>query len=118
MLKFTFLLWMMEKLIKRTIRTKPAAAAYVRGKTLTFQIRTADGTGRHYRIANGTISSAAGLADAPAFTLAFATPADGFRILTAKDSKGAFLQGLHERTLVLSGDFVAIMWFQGLTDFL
>lgn len=117
MLKFKFLLWMLAKLLGRAIRKDPRAAAYVAGKQLTFQIRTA-GAGRHYRIANGAITSAAGVADNPDFTMAFATPAAGFRILSAKDSQGAFLQGLHDKELVLSGNFVEILWFQGLTAFL
>ena len=33
-------------------------------------------------------------------------------------SVSAFLAGLHDKELNLSGDFVEIMWFQGLTEFL
>lgn len=50
--------------------------------------------------------------------MTFSSPRAGFRILSAKDSQSAFLQGLHDKELVLSGDFVAVMWFQGLTNFL
>ena len=50
--------------------------------------------------------------------MTFSSAAAGFRILSAKDSKGAFLAGLHDKELNLSGDFVEIMWFQGLTEFL
>lgn len=118
MLKFKFLLWMLEKLIGRMIRKDPKAADYVAGKDLTFQINTAGGVGRRYRIANGAITSAAGITSDAAFTMTFSNPAAGFRILSAKDSQDAFLQGLHDRELDLSGDFIEIMWFQGLTDFL
>jgi len=118
MLKFKGLLWLLEKLIGRAIRRDAKAAAYVAGKDLTFLIRTADGAGRHYHIARGRITSASGLACEPAFTMTFSSPSAGFRILSAKDSQGAFLQGLHDKNLVLSGDFVAVMWFQGLTNFL
>lgn len=118
MLKFKFLLWMLEKLIGRIIRKNPKAADYVAGKDLTFQISTAGGVGRRYRIANGAITSAAGITSDAAFTMTFSNPAAGFRILSEKDSQDAFLQGLHDRELDLSGDFIEIMWFQGLTDFL
>ena len=118
MIKFKFLLWMLEKLLKRAINKKPACAAYVRGKELTFQIRTIDGIGRHYSIRNGGITSAAGIAPTAGFTMSFSDASAGFRILSAKDSKGAFLAGLHDQELSLSGDFVEIMWFQGLTEFL
>lgn len=118
MLRFKLLLWGLDKLLKRAIRKDPGAAAYVTGKDLTFLIRTVGGIGRHYHICGGSITSAAGLACEPAFTMAFANPDAGFRILSAKDSQQAFLQGLHDGELVLSGDFVAVMWFQGLTAFL
>jgi hypothetical protein len=118
MLKVTFLLWMLAKLIRRAIRNDPKAAAYVAGKNLTFQIRTKGGIGRHYRISKGTITSTAGGTRDAAFTMTFSSPAAGFRIRSAKDSQDAFLQGLHDRELDLSGDFVEVMWFQGLTDFL
>lgn len=117
-MKFKFLLWMLEKLLKRAISKKPACAAYVRGKALTFQIRTVDGIGRHYHIRNGGITSAAGIAPTAGFTMTFSNASAGFRILSAKDSKGAFLAGLHDQELKLSGDFVEVMWFQGLTEFL
>lgn len=37
-------------------------------------------------------------------------------ILSAKDGKDAFLNALHDKDLVITGDFVPVMWFQGLTD--
>lgn len=118
MLKFKFLLWMLGKLLNRAIRKDPKAAAYVAGENLTFQIVTASGAGRHYRIANGTITSAAGQTARAGFTMTFSDAQAGFRILSAKDSREAFLKGLHDKDLALSGDFVKVMWFQGLTNFL
>lgn len=117
-MKFKFLLWMLEKLLQRAISKKPACAAYVRGKELAFQIRTIDGVGRHYTIRNGGITSAPGISPDAKFAMTFSDGNAGFRILSAKDSKGAFLAGLHDQALNLSGDFVEIMWFQGLTEFL
>lgn len=118
MIKFKMLLWLLEKLLARAIGNQPACAAYVRGKELTFQIRTVDGIGRHYTIRNGGITSAFGISSHAKFVMTFSTASAGFRILSAKDSKGAFLAGLHDQELKLSGDFVEIMWFQGLTEFL
>lgn len=118
MLRFKFLLWMLSKLLQRTIRKQPDAARHAAGKEVSFQIRTASGVGRHYRIQDGRVTSSAGLTSAANFTLTFATAAAGFRILSAKDAKGAFLQGLHDGELLINGDFVKVMWFQRLTDFL
>jgi len=118
MLKFKFLLWMMPKLLQRAINTKPACAKYVAGKTLEFQIQTQDKVGRHFRIQDGTVKSFAGLTPAPKFTLSFRNADKGFQILSAKDGKEAFLAALHDEDLVITGDFVEVLWFQGFTEYL
>jgi hypothetical protein len=118
MLKFKFLLWMMPKLLQRAIDTKPACAKYVAGKTLEFQIQTADKVGRHFRIQDGKVKSFAGLTPTPKFTLSFRNADKGFKILSAKDGKEAFLDALRDEDLVISGDFVEVLWFQGFTEYL
>jgi hypothetical protein len=118
MLKFKFLLWALTKLLQKAVKKNPACARYVAGKELVFQIRTIDGAGRHFSISNGRVSSIAGLTKTAKFTMTFGNAARGFAILSAKNSKEAFLAGLHKEDLVLSGDFVEVMWFQGLTDYL
>jgi len=118
MFRFKLLLWALTLLLRRAIKTNPACAAYVSGKGLTFQIQTRDGAGRHYEVANGTIRSKAGLTKAPAFALVFSGPDQGFAILSAKDAQPAFLRGLGSGDLVIEGNFLEVMWFQGLTNFL
>ena len=118
MLKFKFLLLAFTQLLKWQVRKNPDCAAYIRGKELTFQIQTKSGVGRYFVIKSGTIRSFAGLTAAPQFTLSFVDAAKGFKILSAKDSQAAFLRGLGSKDLVISGDFLGVMWFQGLTDFL
>ncbi len=118
MLKFKFLLWAFTQLLRREVRKNPDCAKYIAGKKLTFQIRTSSGVGRYFVIGNGEIRSFAGLTADPGFTLTFKDAAKGFAILSAKDSQPAFLRGLGKRDLVISGDFLEVMWFQGLTEFL
>ena len=118
MLKFKFLLWALTKLLQRAVKRDPACARYVEGKELVFQIQTRDGMGRHFSIRQGKVSSVTGLTSSPKFTLTFRDAARGFAILSAKDGKEAFLAALHDEDLVISGDFVEVMWFQGLTDYL
>lgn len=118
MIKFKFLLWAFAQLLKRQVSNNPACAQYVRGKRIQFQIRTAAGAGRHYTIDHGKISSGAGLAENPAFTLSFRNAGAGYNILSAKDSQAAFLRGLGSGDLAISGGFQEVMWFQGLTAFL
>lgn len=118
MLKFKFLLWMFTQLLKRQVRTNSDCAQYIAGKDLVLQIRTDAGVGRYFVVCNGAIRSHAGLADNPRFTLSFKDANKGFSILSAKDSQAAFLRGLGSQDLVISGDFLEVMWFQGLTAFL
>lgn len=118
MFKFKLLLWLLPKLLQRAINTQPACARYVQGKQLLFQIRTRGGAGRFFTIADYKVRSTAGLHPAPQFTLSFRDAARGFSILSAKNGKEAFLNALHDQDLDISGDFVEVMWFQGLTEFL
>jgi hypothetical protein len=118
MLKFKFLLWALAKLLQRAIKNNPACARYVENKELVFQIQTIGGMGRQFHIKNGVLNSIAGLAKTPDFTMTFSDAANGFATLSAKDSKEAFLTALHKEKLVISGDFVEVMWFQGLTEYL
>lgn len=118
MLKFKFLLWALTKLLQRAVKRNPACAKYVERKELVFQIQTLGGAGRHFQIREGEVTSKAGLISRPQFTMTFRDAAKGFAILSAKDSKEAFLAALHDEDLSLSGDFVEVMWFQGLTEYL
>ena len=118
MFKFKFLLWVFAQLLQRKINTNPDCARYVQGKRLTFQIRTSSGAGRHYVLENGSVKSSAGLKNNVQFTLGFVNAAKGFEILSAKDAQLAFLKGVGSKDLVISGDFLQVLWFQGLTAFL
>ncbi|MDE2155723.1 MAG: hypothetical protein KGJ32_07530 [Xanthomonadaceae bacterium] len=118
MFKFKFLLWVFSHLLRRQIRNNSDCASYVAGKTLVFQIRTLSGVGRYYVIRDGSIRSFAGVVESPQFTLSFKDAAQGFAILSAKDSQAAFLSGLGKKDLMISGDFREVMWFQGLAAFL
>ena len=118
MMKFKFLLWVLAGLMKKAIRSQPGCADYVRGKDLTFQIQTIEGVGRHFSIKNGRVRSSAGLTGNPKFRMIFRDAAKGFSILSAKDGKEAFLNALQKQDLVISGDFVEVMWFQGLIEYI
>jgi hypothetical protein len=118
MFKFKFLLWVFAQLLQRKINSDPNCAHYVQGKRLVFQIRTASGAGRNYVIENGVVRSSAGLTNNAQFTLNFVNAAKGFEILSAKDAQHAFLRGVGSKDLVISGDFLEVLWFQGLTAFL
>ena len=68
-------------------------------------------------VSSGKVKSSAGLTAEPTFTLSFKDAAAGLAILTAKD-KNAFMAGIQNKDLVISGNFAEVMWFQGLTKYL
>ena len=117
MLKFKFLLWALAQILKKSAKNNPACAEYIDGKDIVFQIQTASGSGRNYTVKDGKVKSSGGLTKEPTFTLSFKDAAAGMSILTAKD-KNAFMAGIQNKDLLISGDFGEVMWFQGLTKFL
>lgn len=118
MLKFRFLLWAITKLLQRAARRNPACARYIQGKALEFQIQTASGVGRHFRIAEGKVSSTTRLTQSPSFTMTFRNADAGYAVLSSKEGTDAFLSALRDKKLEIRGDFVQVLWFQGLTAYL
>lgn len=118
MLKFKFLLWALTHLLKRETQSNADCARYIAGKNLVFHIRTEGGEGRTFVIQGGRIRSRAGLTGQPSFVFSFKDARRGFAILSDKDGQAAFLRGLGDKDLTISGDFLEVMWFQGLTAFL
>ncbi len=118
MMKFKLLLWMLTKLLQRAVKTNPKCAAFVKDKNVTFQIQTTSGEGRYFEVKNGKIRSYVGQTKSPSFTFTFKTGRKGFAVLSAKDSVNTFLTALRTEDLVITGNFVDVMWFQSLVDFI
>ena len=118
MMKFKLLLWMLTKLLQRAVKTNPKCAAFVKDKNVTFQIQTTSGEGRYFEVKNGKIKSYVGQTKSPSFTFTFKTGRKGFAVLSAKDSVNTFLTALRTEDLVITGNFVDVMWFQSLVDFI
>jgi len=117
MFKFKFLLWVMAHLLKKAAKKNPACQEYIKDKDLVFQIQTVSGSGRNFTVKDGKVKSSSGLAKEPTFALTFKDAQTALSILTAKDKK-AFMVGIQNKDLVISGNFAEVMWFQGLTKFL
>lgn len=117
MLRFKLLLWLLTKLLQKSIKTKPACQKSVEGKELVFGIQTQDGIGRYFTVKNGYITSTSKPNNKSQFTLTFKDAKTGYAVLSSKESKDAFLTALSKKQLAISGDFVEVLWFQGLTDF-
>ena len=118
MMKFKLLLWMLTKLLQRAVKTNSKCAAFVKDKNVTFQIQTTSGEGRYFEVKNGKIRSYVGQTKSPSFTFTFKTGRKGFAVLSAKDSVNTFLTALRTEDLVITGNFVDVMWFQSLVDFI
>lgn len=117
-MKFKLLLWMLTKLLQRAVKKDAKCAAYVKDKNVTFQIQTISGEGRYFEVRHGKISSHAGQTKSPSFTFTFKTGSKGFAVLSAKESVNTFLTALRTEDLVITGNFVDVMWFQSLVDFI
>lgn len=109
---------MLTKLLQRAVKTNPKCAAFVKDKNVTFQIQTTSGEGRYFEVKNGKIRSYVGQTKSPSFTFTFKTGRKGFAVLSAKDSVNTFLTALRTEDLVITGNFVDVMWFQSLVDFI
>jgi len=117
-IKFHLLLWLMGRMMKKAAKTKPEFSKQLEGQDFVFQIQTEDKkTVRHFVVKDGKIRSKGKAHPAPAFTISFVTAHKGLKIMTAKD-RNAFMRGIQEKDILLSGDLTKLMWFQGITKHL
>ena len=118
MFKFRALLWALGLLMRKSARKNPDFRKQLAGKDFVFQLQTENGKiVRHYKVANDKVVSKGRAHKKPAFTISFKDAETGLRIMTSKD-KNAFMKGIQEKDIVISGDLSLLMWFQGITKHL
>ena len=118
-MKFRFLLWMLGLLMTRASRNNPAFQQQLAGKDLTFQLQTCDGkVARHFVVKDQRVSSRSGTVAMPAFAISFKDAAYGFATMQAKNKQLAFMQGIQDKCIQVTGNTGLVMWFQGLTKYL
>ncbi|WP_296184652.1 helicase [Pseudomonas sp. UBA1879] len=118
-MKFRFLLWMLGVLMARASRNNPAFQQQLAGKDLTFQLQTRDGkVARHFVVRDQRVSSRSGVVAAHAFAISFKDAAYGFATMQAKNKQLAFMQGIQDKHIEVTGNTGLVMWFQGLTKYL
>jgi hypothetical protein len=116
-MKFRFLLWMLGRLMRKAAANDPAFREQLGDKDLSFQLFTLDGkVSRVYRVQDQRVASHAGTTEAPAFSIGFRDADYGFATLTAKNKQLAFMQGIQDKHIQISGNTALVMWFQGLTS--
>ncbi|WP_419812013.1 helicase [Bacterioplanoides sp.] len=114
MIKFRLLLWALGLMMKKSAKNNPDFREQLQGKDLVFQLQTADGAiVRHYVVKDQQVKSKGKAHADPAFSISFKDAQTGLAVLTSKD-KNAFMKGIQNKEITLSGDFKAVMWFQGL----
>jgi ubiquinone biosynthesis protein UbiJ len=110
---------MLGLLMARASRNNPAFQQQLAGKELTFQLQTLDGkVARHFVISGQRVRSASGVVADSAFVIAFKDAAYGFETLQAKNKQLAFMQGIQNKDIQVTGNTGLVMWFQGLMKYL
>lgn len=118
MLKFRLMLWAISLLMKKAARNNADFRKQLEGKDFAFQLQTVDGAiVRQFVVANNGITSKRKAHASPAFTIAFKDAQTGLRILGSKD-KNAFMKGIQEKNVMISGDLSLVMWFQSVSKYL
>ncbi|MFY9180573.1 MAG: helicase [Venatoribacter sp.] len=117
-MKFRALLWLLSIFMKKAARKNPDFQKQLKDKDFAFQIKTEDGSAiRAYKIKDNQVYSKRSGLNHPAFTISFKDADTGVRILTSKD-KNAFMRGIQEKDIVITGDLSLVMWFQSISKYL
>lgn len=87
-------------------------------RNFTIQLGSdAEQTSRYYQINNGTFSQHAGPAKEPTLTITFKDSMTGVKLLT-KGEATAFMTGIQNGDLKMSGDYSLLMWFNQVAKFI
>ncbi|MFT0213360.1 SCP2 sterol-binding domain-containing protein [Pseudomonas sp. F1_0610] len=117
-MKFRFLLWAMGRLLAKSSKNNPKLQEQLEGKDLVFMLHTFDNKiARTFIVRDQRIVSKSGVAKDPAFSIAFKDATFGFLTLTAKNKQLAFMQGIQNKDIKISGNTALVMWFQGLMKY-
>lgn len=118
MWKFRIVLWMLAVMMRKAARNNPDFQEKLKDKDFSFQIKTEDAAvARSYSIANQSVKSRRGVIADPAFTISFKDAKTGLGIITSSN-KNAFMQGIQNKDIVISGDLSLVMWFQSISKYL
>lgn len=117
-MKFKLLLWGLAFMMKRASKKNADFRKKLEDQDLSFEICTQDNNiARHYKIKNQRISSGGGRIENPAFSLSFKDADTGLAIMSDKD-KNAFMKGIQNKDIVVTGDLSKLLWFQSISKYL
>lgn len=87
-------------------------------RDFTIQLGSdAEATSRYYQVKNGKFSQHAGPAKEPTLTITFKDSMTGVKLLT-KGEATAFMTGIQNGDLKMSGDYSLLMWFNQIAKFI
>ena len=87
-------------------------------RNFTIQLGSeAEGTARHYQVSQGKFSQHAGAATEPTLTITFKDSMTGVKLLT-KGEATAFMTGIQNGDLKMSGDYSLLMWFNQVAKYI
>lgn len=114
-MKFRFLLWMIARMLIKASKVNPQLQQQLVDKKLSFSLQTMDGkVARSFHVQNERITSHSGTTESPVFTMSFRDAGFGYSVMTAKNKQLAFMQGIQNKDIKITGDTAQVLWFQGL----
>lgn len=114
-MKFRFLLWMIARMLSKASKVNPQLQQQLADKELSFSLQTMDGkVARSFHVQNERISSHSGTTASPIFVMSFRDAGFGYSVMTAKNKQLAFMQGIQNKDIKITGDTAKVLWFQGL----
>ena len=92
--------------------------ALLENRNFTIQLGSeAEETSRYYEVSNGIFSQHAGPAKEPTLTITFKDSMTGVKLLT-KGEATAFMTGIQNGELKMSGDYSLLMWFNQVAKYI
>lgn len=87
-------------------------------RNFTIQMGSeAEGTARYFSVNNGSFSQHAGEASNPSLTITFKDSMTGVKLMTKGDAT-AFMMGIQNGDLKMSGDYSLLMWFNQVAKYI
>ncbi|MCP4138546.1 MAG: SCP2 sterol-binding domain-containing protein [bacterium] len=110
-MKFSFLLYMLNKKLKGTAKKNESFKERLKEKDFTLLIKTEDGKrARYYTFNNGELISKSTDFPGASVSLIWADSATGFKTMSSGSNK-ATMQALQDGKLKIEGDAQLALWF-------
>lgn len=119
-MKFWFLLVILGWRMRWLGNNNDGFKEKLEGKDVVLQFRTEKGNvARHYIIRNMSVRPCGGIHSDPSMCMSFKDAEYAYKTITrASKDKTAFMEGMGNKDIIVSGDPQEMMWFMSLMKFL